>query len=89
MDVADCAASVHHKINDKTEVGLSTAYNINTSNVALGMVGKYSLEDGATVKVFKFLLYLANVLYLFCILVLSGQSEQPWPNRTWIHPKSS
>ena len=38
-------------MNDKTEVGLSTMYNFQTSNVALGLVGKYTLEDGAVMKV--------------------------------------
>ena len=73
MDVADCAASVHHKINDKTEVGLSTAYNINTSNVALGMVGKYTLEDGATVKVVELLLYSTNGFILFVFVFASAK----------------
>ena len=43
--------SVYHKVSDKTEVGLSTAYNLQTSNVGLGLVGKYLLEDGAVMKV--------------------------------------
>lgn len=51
MDVADCSTSVYHKVSDQTEVGLSTAYNLHTSNVGLGLVGKYTLNDGAVVKV--------------------------------------
>lgn len=43
--------SVYHKVSDKTEVGLNTTYNLQTSNVGLGLVGKYVLEDGAYVKV--------------------------------------
>jgi len=50
-DVADCSTSVHHKVNKNTEVGLSTSYNLHTSNVALNVVGKYVLSDGAIVKV--------------------------------------
>lgn len=49
-DVTDCMTSVYHKVSDKTEVGLNTTYNLQTSNVGLGLVGKYVLEDGAYVK---------------------------------------
>lgn len=41
------------QVNDKTEVGLTTTYNFQTSNVALGLAGKYTLEDGAQMKVRK------------------------------------
>ena len=44
---------VHMQVNDKTEVGLTTTYNFQTSNVALGLAGKYTLEDGAQMKVRK------------------------------------
>jgi len=50
-DIADCLTSVHHKVSDKTEVGLTTTYNFQTSNVSLGLGGKYTLEDGAVMKV--------------------------------------
>ena len=49
--MADCSTSVHHKVSDNTEVGLSTAYNLHTSNVALNVVGKYVMGDGGVVKV--------------------------------------
>ena len=49
-DIADCLTSVYHKVNDKTEVGLTTTYNFQTSNVSLGLAGKYTLEDGAQMK---------------------------------------
>ena len=38
-------------MSSNTEVGLSTIYNLQTSNVVLGLVGKYTLDDGAVVKV--------------------------------------
>ena len=41
----------HVQVNDKTEVGLTTTYNFQTSNVSLGLAGKYTLEDGAQMKV--------------------------------------
>ena len=41
----------HVQVNDKTEVGLTTTYNFQTSNVALGLAGKYTMEDGAQMKV--------------------------------------
>ena len=40
------------QVSDKTEVGLTTTYNFQTSNVSLGLGGKYTLEDGAIMKVF-------------------------------------
>ena len=43
--------SVHNKVSDKTEVGLTSRYNLQTSNVSLGLVGKYTLDDGAVLKV--------------------------------------
>lgn len=49
-NVADCLASVHHKVSKKTEVGLMTTYNMQTSNVTLGLAGKYTLEDGANYR---------------------------------------
>lgn len=49
-DVTDVLTSVYHKVNDKTEVGMNTTYNLQTSNVGLGLVGKYVLDDGAYVK---------------------------------------
>ena len=51
-NVADCLASVHHKVSDKTEVGLITSYYLQTGNVALGLAGKYTLSDGAVLKVY-------------------------------------
>lgn len=53
-DVADVLSSVHHKVSDTTEVGLTSRYNLQTSNVALGLVGKYTLDDGAVLKVRTF-----------------------------------
>ncbi len=50
-DIADCQTSVFHKASDKTEVGLSTRYNLQTSNVSLGLATKYTLNDGAILKV--------------------------------------
>ena len=50
-DMSDGAVSVHHKVNDKTELGLSTACNLNTTNVAHSLVGKYTLSDEAVLKV--------------------------------------
>ena len=41
------------QVSDKTEVGLSSMYNLQTSNVSLGLVGKYTTEDGAIMKVRK------------------------------------
>ena len=38
-------------MSDQTEVGLSSMYNLQTSNVALGLVGKYVMDDGAVMKV--------------------------------------
>ena len=38
-------------MSGNTEVGLSTMYNLQTSNVALGLVGKYTMDDGAILKV--------------------------------------
>ena len=49
--MADCLTSVYHKVSDRTEVGLNTTYNLQTSNVGLGIVGKYTLDDGAVLKV--------------------------------------
>lgn len=49
-NVADCITSVHHKVSDKTEVGLMTTYNLQTSNVSLGLAGKYIMEDGAALR---------------------------------------
>lgn len=49
--MTDVLTSVYHKVNDKTEVGMNTTYNLQTSNVGLGLVGKYVLDDGAYVKV--------------------------------------
>ncbi|XP_064387443.1 voltage-dependent anion-selective channel protein 2-like [Halichondria panicea] len=49
-DIADCQTSVFHKASDKTEVGLSTRYNLQTSNVSLGLATKYTLNDGAILK---------------------------------------
>lgn len=49
-DVQDLHTSVHHKVNSKTEVGLTTAYNLQTSNVSLGLASKYTLDDGAVLK---------------------------------------
>jgi len=49
-NVADCKTSVYHKVSQNTEVGLSTMYNLQTSNVALGLVGKYTMDDGAVLK---------------------------------------
>ena len=39
------------QVSDKTEVGLMTTYNWQTSNVSLGMAGKYVMDDGAVMKV--------------------------------------
>ena len=39
------------QVSDKTEVGLMTTYNLQTSNVSLGLAGKYVTEDGATLRV--------------------------------------
>ncbi|CAI8033035.1 Voltage-dependent anion-selective channel protein 1 [Geodia barretti] len=50
MNAADCTTSVHHKVSDKTEVGLLTTYNWQTSNVSLGLAGKYVMDDGAVMK---------------------------------------
>lgn len=50
-DVCDCTTSVYHKVSGTTEVGINTTYNLQTSNVGLGMVGKYTLDDGALLKV--------------------------------------
>ena len=52
-DVTDCLASVYHKVNDTTEVGLNTTYNLQTSNVGVGVVGKYVLDSDSHVKVRK------------------------------------
>lgn len=49
-DISDCVTSVYHKVSDKTEVGITTAYNLQTSNVSLGLVGKYTLDDDSLVK---------------------------------------
>lgn len=49
-DVCDCMSSVFHKVSDKTEVGINTTYNLQTSNVGLGIVGKFIMDDGALVK---------------------------------------
>jgi hypothetical protein len=38
------------QVSDKTEVGLMTTYNWQTSNVSLGMAGKYVMDDGAVMK---------------------------------------
>lgn len=50
VDIADCQTSVYHKASDKTEVGVSTRYNLQTSNVSLGVAAKYTLDDGALLK---------------------------------------
>jgi hypothetical protein len=50
VNAADCTTSVNHKVSDKTEVGLMTTYNWQTSNVSLGLAGKYVMDDGATMK---------------------------------------
>lgn len=60
--MSDCLTSVHHKVSDTTEVGLNTTYNLQTSNVGLGIVGKYTLDDGAIVKVSQ-LVVLNNAHY--------------------------
>ena len=39
------------QVSDKTEVGLLTTYNWQTSNVSLGLAGKYVMDDGAVMKV--------------------------------------
>jgi hypothetical protein len=49
-NVADCTTSVYHKVSDKTEVGLMTTYNLQTSNVSLGLAGKYVMDDGAALR---------------------------------------
>jgi hypothetical protein len=43
--------SVYHKVSNTTEVGINTTYNLQTSNVGLGIVGKYTLDDDAVMKV--------------------------------------
>ncbi|XP_003384452.1 PREDICTED: voltage-dependent anion-selective channel protein 2-like [Amphimedon queenslandica] len=49
-NLADCMASVHHKISDKTEVGLMTTYNVQSSNPGLAVGTKTVLDGGAVVK---------------------------------------
>lgn len=49
-NVSDCTTSVYHKVSNKTEVGLNTTYNLQTSNAAVGLVGKYTMNDGAQMK---------------------------------------
>ena len=49
-DIQDLHTSVHHKVNNKTEVGLTTGYNVQTSSVSLGLASKYTLDDGAVLK---------------------------------------
>ena len=46
------------QVSDKTEVGVMTTYNWQTSNVSLGLAGKYVMDDGAVMKV--------SVLFLCC-----------------------
>ncbi|KAL5469530.1 hypothetical protein EMCRGX_G030795 [Ephydatia muelleri] len=41
---------LHTSVSSKTEVGLTTNYNVQTSNVSLGVAGKYTLDDGAVLK---------------------------------------
>ena len=45
------------QVSDKTEVGLLTTYNWQTSNVSLGLAGKYVMDDGAVMKVKESLLF--------------------------------
>lgn len=63
--MSDCLTSVYHKVSDKTEVGLNTTYNLQTSNVGLGFVGKYTLDDGAMLKVGRGFLINAHQLVVY------------------------
>lgn len=49
-DLSDCLASVHHKLSDRTEIGLQTTYNVQTGNPSLGVATKYTMCDGAVLR---------------------------------------
>jgi len=49
-NLADCKSTVYHKVNDDTQVGLSSTYNVQTNNVALGLVGQYEMNDHSLLK---------------------------------------
>ena len=45
------SSSLSSQVSDRTEVGLMTTYNLQTSNVSLGLAGKYVMADGAAMRV--------------------------------------
>lgn len=49
-NLADCLASVHHKISNKTEVSMSTTYNVQSSTPGMAVGMKCLLDKGGVVK---------------------------------------
>ena len=49
--LSEVLASAYQKVNDRTEVALQTNYNMQSNNVMLALGGKYTLDDGAVVRV--------------------------------------
>lgn len=49
-DLSSCTVSVHHKTNEKTDIGLMSNYDFQAGNPCLSAACKYVLNDGAILR---------------------------------------
>lgn len=49
------------QVNKTTEVAMSSNYNLQSGNVLIAVGGKYTLDDGAVLKVLWFIVYKCRI----------------------------
>ena len=49
------------QVNKTTEVAMTSNYNLQSGNVLIAVGGKYTVEDGAVLKVLWFIAYMCRI----------------------------